>query len=79
MNVAKVAAPGIRKTKVINVACDLSILLSIYLSLQSVPPNYLHIICDFCECWAFLTYDGVKYPVNVTEGLIFFRGYYQGW
>ena len=29
-------------------------------------------ICDFPKWWAFLTYDGFKYHVNVTEGLEFF-------
>ena len=29
-------------------------------------------ICDFPKWWAFLTYDGFKSHVNVTEGLEFF-------
>ena len=29
-------------------------------------------IRDFPKWWAFLTYDGFKYHVNVTEGLKFF-------
>ena len=30
-------------------------------------------ICDFPKWWAFLTYDGLKSHVNVTEGLEIFE------
>ena len=43
-----------------------SIIIQLYIS---VPPNYLRIIRDFPKCWDFLTYDGFKSHVNVTEGL----------
>ena len=31
-------------------------------------------ICDFPKWWAFLTYGGFKFHVNVTEGLEIFAG-----
>ena len=68
--VVKVVASGIRKMAV-EQCCflfDLFYSLLIYLY-ASVPPNSLKMICDFAKWWAFLTYDGLKSHVNVTEGL----------
>ena len=39
---------------------------------MSVPPNSLLLICDLPKWWVFITYDGFKSHVNVTEGLRIF-------
>ena len=74
MKLVKVVAPRIIKMKVTNVAYVLILLFSINLILHYIHPNYLQMICDLPKWWSFLTYDGCKSHVNVTEGLRFFRG-----
>ena len=69
--VVKLVAPGIRKVKVINVACVLNILLYIYLTIHICPSKYLQMICYLPKWWPSLTYDGLKSCVNVTEGIFF--------
>ena len=45
----------------------------LYISISiSALPNYFRMICHLTEWWSFLTYDGFKSHVNVTEGRIFF-------
>ena len=51
------------------IALFYSLLILLY---TYVPPNDLQTIREFPKWWAFLTYDGFKYHVNVTEGLNFF-------
>ena len=43
-----------------------SLLIYLYIYIH---PNYLQIICDLPEWWAFLTCYGFKSHVNVAEGL----------
>ena len=73
MKVTKLIAPGIIKMKVVSVLVYL-LLYSIYIQLPiSVPQNSLQIICTSSEWWILLKYDGLKYHVNVTEGLKKFK------
>ena len=48
---------------------DLFYFLLIYFY-TSIPKNSLQMICNLPKWWAFLTYDGFKSHVNVTEGII---------
>ena len=50
------------------------LLLSIYITPNTAPEKYLHMIRYCPEWWEFITYDGLKYHVNVTEGLKVFPG-----
>ena len=47
---------------------DLFYFLLIYFY-TSIPKNSLQMICNLPKWWAFLTYDGFKSHVNVTEGI----------
>ena len=66
--VVKLAAPVIQKMEISNVACVLPILFPVYLTPQLNISIYLHMIHNYPVWWEFLTYDGLKYHVNVTEG-----------
>ena len=71
-NVEKAVTPTIREMKVRNVAY-VCLFYSLYIQLPfSSNQNYLQTISDLTEQWSFLTYDGFKSNVNVTEGLYFF-------
>ena len=70
-NLVKVVAPGIRKIKVSNVACVFPILLSIYLTLHLCTSKFSSDDFYLPNWWSFLTDDGFKSHVNVTDALDF--------